>query len=392
MRGACAKVKRMLCLGLMLAATATQANVVDQFKSLFANAQWTQWQSFRDAFVTADGRVIDRSQADARTVSEAQGYALFFALVANDRKTFDTLLTWTENNLSQGDLSKHLPAWLWAKKGDAWGVQDPNSASDADLWIAYALLEASKRWCHAPYETKARALSDRILNEETLEVEGLGLSLLPGKTGFVASEGSVRLNPSYVPPFILARFANHWANDPRWAELYLGSQRLLIQSASQGGGYPDWVVYKNGQPEAFVEDPHGDFDAIRVYLWLGMTARSDPIRATLVQQQRLFLEQVTRKNAVPQSWEPLTRRFSNTAGPRGFQAALLPLAASEGMKPLSSQLIKKTLQHGTTQAWVNQGYYNSVLTLFASGHSQGLYSFDARGAFQAATKGRSRCE
>ncbi|WP_239668556.1 glycosyl hydrolase family 8, partial [Burkholderia cenocepacia] len=70
---------------------------------------WPRWDAFKRDFISADGRVIDVGSADSRTVSEGQAYGLFFALVANDRRMFDTILAWTENNLAQGDLSAHLP-------------------------------------------------------------------------------------------------------------------------------------------------------------------------------------------------------------------------------------------------------------------------------------------
>ena len=92
--------------------------------------------------------------ADQRTVSEGQAYAMMFALVANDRGTFDRVLAWTTNNLARGDLSQHLPAWLWGKHKDeskGYGVLDPNAATDADVWMAYALLEASRLWSEPRY-------------------------------------------------------------------------------------------------------------------------------------------------------------------------------------------------------------------------------------------------
>jgi endoglucanase len=73
---------------------------------------WLAWEAFAKVFVQADGRVIDRTAGD-RSTSEAQAYGLFFALVANDRPRFERILGWTANNLAQGDLSTHLPAWLW---------------------------------------------------------------------------------------------------------------------------------------------------------------------------------------------------------------------------------------------------------------------------------------
>src|SRR2546422_464278 len=97
------------------------------------------WQHYAEVFMDNQIRVIDRDAGD-RATSEAQAYAMFFALVANDRQRFDGLLGWTEQNLASGDLRLHLPAWLWGRAADGtWRVLDSNSASDADVWIAYTL-------------------------------------------------------------------------------------------------------------------------------------------------------------------------------------------------------------------------------------------------------------
>ena len=94
------------------------------------------YQSYARAFLDNQIRVIDRDTGD-RTTSEGQAYAMFFALVANDRSRFDALLRWTELNLAAGDLTAQLPAWLWGRDaGDRWGVLDANAASDATLGLA----------------------------------------------------------------------------------------------------------------------------------------------------------------------------------------------------------------------------------------------------------------
>ena len=59
------------------------------------------YQSYARAFLDNQIRVIDRDTGD-RTTSEGQAYAMFFALVANDRARFDGLLRWTELNLAAG--------------------------------------------------------------------------------------------------------------------------------------------------------------------------------------------------------------------------------------------------------------------------------------------------
>ena len=111
--------------------------------------------------------MIDPSDARKISTSEGQSYGLFFALAANDRAGFDKLLTWTQNNLAEGDLKQHLPGWLWGKKDDEqWTLLDSNSASDSDLWIAWALLEAGRLWQQPQYTETGKALLARIVAEE----------------------------------------------------------------------------------------------------------------------------------------------------------------------------------------------------------------------------------
>ena len=83
---------------------------------------------------------------------------------------------------------------------------DENSASDSDLWIAYSLLEAGRLWDNHSYESIGTLLLRRIAREEVATVPGLGPVLLPGAHGYTG-EGRWTLNPSYLPPQLLARFA-----------------------------------------------------------------------------------------------------------------------------------------------------------------------------------------
>src|SRR3989442_10032909 len=142
------------------------------------------WKSYAAAFMDNQIRVIDHDAGD-RTTSEGQAYAMFFALVANDRPRFDGLLRWTEVNLASGDLTSHLPAWAWGKgPNNKWGTIDSNSASDADVWIAYTLLQAGSAWKEPHYTWLGTALAKCIATEETAQIAGFGTVLLPGVSGF----------------------------------------------------------------------------------------------------------------------------------------------------------------------------------------------------------------
>jgi endoglucanase len=199
-----------------------------------ATAVEASWPRFAQQFMQADGRVVSDDGKLSRTYSEGQSYALFFALVANDRRRFDALLHWTRDNLSQGDLGQHLPAWLWGRQDDgAWGVIDSNSASDADLWIAYTLLQAGRLWRYRPYTAQGRTLAALIWQKEVAQLPGLGPSLLPGAQGFVQQPGQRwRLNPSYLPLQVLQALALEM-QEPGWQQLADASLDLLVRSARQ---------------------------------------------------------------------------------------------------------------------------------------------------------------
>src|SRR5207245_509041 len=162
---------------------------------------------------------------------------------ANDRALFQRLLAWTEQNLAQGDLARNLPAWHWGKRKDgSWGVIDANSASDADLWLAYDLLEAGRLWSQPRYAALGQRLLANVAAREVANVPQLGTVLVPGASGFNL-EGGFRVNPSYSPPQILRRFARLGAP---WGAVLQSSMEML-RLFVPAGAVPDWAFAKAGQ-------------------------------------------------------------------------------------------------------------------------------------------------
>lgn len=346
---------------------------------------WPQWQSFRQHFVSDGGRVLDRSAEQMPTTSEGQSYAMFFALVANDRSSFDRLLNWTRNNLAAGDLSAHLPAWQWGHHADGrWDVLDSNSASDSDLWIAYSLLEAGRLWREPRYSAQGKLLALRILREESVSLPGLGLTLLPGAVGFQPAAGMARLNPSYLPLQLVARMAQALP-DSDWPRLQASSERLILDSAPLGFA-PDWVVYRSGKglvadtPDKAV----GSYNAIRVYLWAGMLAADAPPRARLLKKLQPMARLVAQSGQPPETVDSRSGKTRNSA-PVGFSMALLPfLAASGEQQALQTQLLRLEAMPLSDRP---DAYYDHVLTLFGLGWQQQRYSFARNGELRPAWEG-----
>ena len=328
---------------------------------------WPDWNSFKKIFVTDDGRVIDPSVAQKITTSEGQSYALMFALIANDRDSFDQILRWTENNLAFGDLTANLPAWKWGQRKDgSWGVIDDNAASDADLWVAYALNEAGQRWKISRYTALAELLAARILREETAYIPDLGLVLLPGPKGFQLSETTWRLNPSYMPVQVLRRFATIYPKS-EWPKLIESSITVITQSAPLGF-VPEWVDYRVGKGFQTDIDPALSgvgFNAIRVYLWAGMLDNRDSAHRVLL------------KHLAPMGLYVGNNGSAGENTSAGFSSALLPFLKAATLNDtlhLQRQRIIALVPLERTD-----NYYDQVLTLFGLGWLEGRYKFDRNG-------------
>lgn len=339
---------------------------------------WPAWQSFARVFVQMDGRVIDRTAAD-RSTSEAQAYALFFALVANDRVRFEKVLHWTANNLAAGDLKSNLPAWLWgAGKDGGWGVQDANPASDADLWLAYTLMEASRLWQQPAYAETGRALLTQIKNREVAQVPGIGLMLLPAPQGFQAEDGSTRLNPSYLPEFQFRWLAVVDSQGP-WRLVWQNHVKTMKILMPQGIA-PDWYeVLADGRIAADRQTGNvSSYDAIRVPLWAGLTPRRDDRDNDLLPLLRPLATRLAKLETPP---EKLDFQSGSASGgsPIGFSAALLPFLVMLD----EDSAVRQRLRLKNSRVDGNLGspahYYDQALGMFGEGWDSKRFQFDSDG-------------
>jgi endoglucanase len=361
------------------------------------------WASFVNGFLQPDGRVLDPDTEARVSTSEGQAYALFFALVANDRPRFDLLLHWTRQNLCGGDLAARLPAWQWGRQRDGrWGVLDPNAASDADLWLAWTLIEAARLWNAPALAVDGRALLARIRAEEVVDVPGLGTMLLPGPQGFVSEDRlQWRFNPSYAPLHLLRGLASADPGGP-WTVLAEQSVRTLPGMAPQGLA-PDWATWSvqltsplRGRWIADTQQGDtGSYDAIRCYLWAGVAPVDDPLRPALLHGLS-GVQRHTRAATLPERFatraaagaDPAT--VARGAAPPGFAAALQPYLAALGDCAGTLHLAERLA--ATCASGTRLRYYDHALALFSAGWLQQRWHSDRHGRLQRApTSSTFRC-
>ena len=278
--------------------------------------------------MAADGRIVDWN-SEERTTSEGEAYALFFALVANDRPSFDLILNWTQNNLAKGSLQDNLPSWLWKRTAGGLGRRGQNSASDADLWIAYTLIQAGRLWQEPSYTSLGRTIAQHIADEEVVALRGNGLLLLPGRKGFQSCRRALR--KSQLRAAAILGGSRHWnfPTDRGAAD----RKRARSGSPQVGHGFAmDWVRFKLGSGFSAVAGPSIQapvFGEIRRHsrLSVGRNARSTRAGARSLLNDLLGDARLTwTLTTFRRSASPAMARRSEGHSPVGFSAAVIPVS------------------------------------------------------------------
>jgi endoglucanase len=233
-----------------------------------------EWARFRDMFMTPEGRVVDTGNGGI-SHSEGQGWAMLCAARADDRLAFQRLHGWSMRVLKRPQ--DELFSWRYTP-GRVASVGDANNATDGDLFIAWSLLEAGRRWGHAGHTVQGTAMARDILRRLVRPAAGHML-LMPGLRGFERQQ-HVILNPSYYAlPAIRALAAA--VPDPMWLRVTADGIALLRRARfGRWGLPPDWLMLVRGDER--VSPAPGwparfSYDAVRVplyFAWVGLAEES----------------------------------------------------------------------------------------------------------------------
>lgn len=234
------------------------------------------WSAYIRHFIQEDGRVIDH-KGGGHSTSEGQTYAMLRAVWMQDVGTFEKVYRWSTTNLRGPHRQDKLLAWKWGRKDDqTWTILDKNSASDADVLLAYTLLLAAERFKTPSYHTQALEVLADVWALDTAEVGGARY-LLAGD--WRPDAGPLPLNPSYLMPFALSAFQQA---DPAhdWNAVRESSYRVLETCRSKVGLPTDWCWLEADGRLWIQNDPTQKFsdfgfEAFRVYWNLTASFRWD---------------------------------------------------------------------------------------------------------------------
>lgn len=256
---------------------------------------------YKANFMTQDGRIMDPKQ-DNVTTSEGQAYMLLRSLAMNDQSTFDTVYEWSKNNLQQDNK---LFAWRWGKDAsDNYKILDKNSASDADIDIALALIIAYEKWKDPKYLTAAKPIISSIWQNETKEINGQRV-LYPGT--IQSSGGKNEINPSYLSPYTFKVFKKY-DTDNDWGRVVDSSYYFLklASESTQTGLPPDWAVIQDGK--LVLEEGRSNFsyDAIRVFprVYVDYKMTRDKRAVPILKKSHFFIKNWKKSKKIQVNYKP----------------------------------------------------------------------------------------
>lgn len=217
-------------------------------KRTMLEALWFQYKN--DYLEAGSLRALDRQREDI-TTSEGQSYTMLRAVWVDDKATFDQAWQWTKDNMRREE--DHLISWLFGELPDgSYGIlRDEggyNSAPDANIDIALALLFASKRWNDNDYFGDAIGLIRDIWTHEVAVINGKPYLLANNLEKQDRTKDYYLINPSYYAPYAFRVFQevdpeNDWLGlvDTSY-EILFANQDSPLDTGKSVGLPSDWLA------------------------------------------------------------------------------------------------------------------------------------------------------
>lgn len=264
------------------------------------------WYHYKKDYLEPETlRALDK-QRNNITTSEGQSYTLLRAVWIDDKATFDKAWQWTKDNLQREDDA--LFSWLFGERPDgSYGILveqgGANTATDADVDMAIALLFAAERWNDQSYFGDAIVIIRDIWEHEVMTINGRPY-LLANNVEKTDPKNTAVMNPSYLSPYAYRIFAqvdpeHDWLGvvDTSYEVLEAAIQSPLDRGRSAGLP-PDWLEIdkRTGRIQAPTSVPglttNYSYDAIRTPWRIALDAAwfNEP-RAYQVLHQLSFLSE-----------------------------------------------------------------------------------------------------
>ncbi|GAA2916138.1 glycosyl hydrolase family 8 [Enterococcus pseudoavium] len=326
----------------------------------------TTYQKWRTAYVTQsdEGSFIKtNNQANINlSLSEGHGYGMLITMEAAKRgwateSDFDDLYRYYQN--FQISAKNPLMSWRQTFNEDQKVEKETTNATDGDLDIAYALIEASEQWPNSQtdYKTAAKHLLAAI---KTHNYNSNNQLLTVGDWATPDSNFYNLIRPSDIVPSYFDKFAT-FSDDHFWLTLKENSLKALATLSKQhkSGLIPDFAWAKDGtvlsakkNDIAGANDGNYGANACRIP-WRLASSNDQESNQILSKMMNFFLAEDTITEGYTLSGKALSQSQS-----KSFSAPILYAAtkkeAYENLVDSQSWVLQKSLS--------GSDYYGETLT------------------------------
>ncbi len=240
----------------------------DTITSLEAQTAYRKWKELYLVQCKNGYRVTCESPDETRV--EAIGFGMILTAYFGDRKEFDGLFSFYQSKRTTN--ANNMMAWNVSCDG----INDPGSASDGDIDVAFALIVAHNQW-GADYLLRSREVIQTIKNSVVFKCDGL-FALAPGFSERIGGlwGGCDLTDIQYYTPAFFRIFAEV-SGDNDWNTLADDSYTILNAGAHPITGLvPDWQSVSGNPGGNSYRISYYCYDACRVpwrmaldYLWNG---------------------------------------------------------------------------------------------------------------------------
>jgi endoglucanase len=319
-----------LILGLIFGGAYLYTTRISKFNNL-----QKIWANYKSVYIDAtSGRTIDE-QRGGLTTSEGQSYTMLQSMWMNDREQFDKSWNWTKYNLQR--KNDKLFSWEWGKKSDGgYGIMiedgGENAAIDADIDIAYSLINANKKWNEPKYLQEAKEIITDIWNLGVIQVSNGKFVLAANNLEKQYNKSKIIVNPSYFAPYAFKLFANV-TPDLEWRRLAEDCYFILNQISQIKVNQknlilpPDWIFVdtKNSEISPLPNRQYKySYDAVRIPWRIAMDYyyNKNPEALEYLRKFDFLAEEWKKKNIIYPAYTSFGEIINNETSTLGYSTSL----------------------------------------------------------------------
>lgn len=315
------------------------------------------WEGYKTEYLeNGTWRTVDKQNKNI-TTSEGQSYTMMRAVWQGDRETFDRAFAWAQSSLNR--YTDKLFAWKFGQKQDGnFGILSDeggnNTASDADVDIAFALVLGYSRWQDDKYLSQARLIINDIWEKEVVIVNNQPILAANNLEKF-STIPNIIVNVSYFAPYAYKLFAKIDKKHD-WNKLVDSSYSILeksmtshLDTGKSANLFPDWIHIDRNTGEIKATNIPGlttnySYDAFRTpwRLALDWKWNKEPRAKQTLEKMTLLEEEWKSKSLIYPSYSHDGRALVDYEAPGAYGANIGYFIVTES--PYAEEIYNKKLK------------------------------------------------